>query len=384
MSLAEFGFVSLTPGYSSARHDWKDSNINRKSEAQRQREEKEQTEKLAREEAAEKEAEDQQRKEEAEAKAAEEERLRLEAEDERINRPWWQKYADKYQGSGNNFHIGETTPPPEDDVFPSVYSVTNGWCPEGIHEYKSETKPAVIKPEVTKPEVTKPAVTKPEVTKPDVTKPDVTKPEVTKPEVTKPAVTKPEVTKPEVTEPETKPDIMKPETLLKEEVKVGTAKVVNTEKAVPMVLEEVEPEIECVKETTPEKQPNGKRTLSGLTEKMLAKSRVKKLKSKKAVIKKAAQVASKDIEEKENSGGKKSTTPSDTTKDEQPPPPVSNTEEGVRPIANRKRPLEDKDVEGQQDCRKFFCYCLMAFFTCLLSLLFSFMLVTLILVQIYS
>ena len=26
MSLAEFGFVSLTPGHSSARHDWKDSN----------------------------------------------------------------------------------------------------------------------------------------------------------------------------------------------------------------------------------------------------------------------------------------------------------------------------------------------------------------------
>ena len=26
MSLAEFGFVSLTPGHTSARHDWKDGN----------------------------------------------------------------------------------------------------------------------------------------------------------------------------------------------------------------------------------------------------------------------------------------------------------------------------------------------------------------------
>ena len=26
MSLAEFGFVSLTPGHTSARHDWKDAN----------------------------------------------------------------------------------------------------------------------------------------------------------------------------------------------------------------------------------------------------------------------------------------------------------------------------------------------------------------------
>ena len=33
MSLAEFGFVSLTPGHTSARHDWKDANTPRTTKA---------------------------------------------------------------------------------------------------------------------------------------------------------------------------------------------------------------------------------------------------------------------------------------------------------------------------------------------------------------
>lgn len=33
MSLAEFGFVSLTPGHTSARHDWKDANTPRTDKA---------------------------------------------------------------------------------------------------------------------------------------------------------------------------------------------------------------------------------------------------------------------------------------------------------------------------------------------------------------
>jgi hypothetical protein len=338
MSLAEFGFVSLAPGYSSARHDWKDSNVNTKSEAQRQREEKETAERLAREEAAEKEAAEQLRKNEEEAKAAEDERLRMEEEEEeRLNRPWWQKYADKYQGSGKNFHIGETTPPPEDDGFPNVYSMTNGWSPAGgINVNKPEPK--------TKPE---------QVMEPEEVK--IGKAKVVNTEEAVPMVLleqEPEIEPVKESTPE-KPELQvkEPVELLKEEVKMGKAKVVNTEEAVPMVLVEEEPEIEPVKESTPEKQPYEKKILSGLAEKILAKSGVKKLKAKMAVIKKSAPK---------------------TINDEASP----NTEEGVRPTINWKRPLKDKGVEGQQDCRKVFCYCLVAFLV-VSSVFFS------ILVQIY-
>ena len=69
MSLAEFGFVSLTPGHS-ARHDYSDSNreANYKSDKQRQKEEKERKEREAQEEAARIAAEEKRKQEAAEAK----------------------------------------------------------------------------------------------------------------------------------------------------------------------------------------------------------------------------------------------------------------------------------------------------------------------------
>ena len=58
--MAEFGFVSLSPGHSSARHY--DTNSNYKSDAQRAKEEKEKAEKRAREEAARKFAEEEKKR----------------------------------------------------------------------------------------------------------------------------------------------------------------------------------------------------------------------------------------------------------------------------------------------------------------------------------
>jgi len=71
MSLAEFGFVSLTPGHS-ARHDYSDSNreANYKSDKQRQKEEKERKEREAQEEAARIAAEGKKKAEEMVAAAA--------------------------------------------------------------------------------------------------------------------------------------------------------------------------------------------------------------------------------------------------------------------------------------------------------------------------
>ena len=79
MSLAEFGFVSLTPGHS-ARHDYSDSNreANYKSDKQRQKEEKERKEREAQEEAARIAAEEKKKAEEEEAaRIAEEERKKV-------------------------------------------------------------------------------------------------------------------------------------------------------------------------------------------------------------------------------------------------------------------------------------------------------------------
>ena len=57
-----------------------------------------------------------------------------EEEDAKKNPPWWKKYADKYQGS-TEFDMGETTPPPsdaEEDEFPKVFNMTNGFQKGGV------------------------------------------------------------------------------------------------------------------------------------------------------------------------------------------------------------------------------------------------------------
>ena len=110
-SLAEFGFVSLAPGHSSARHDWKDSSSN--TTFNQQSKEREEKEKAAREQDA-KEKEAKRREEEQKRKAEEKakriaERLakKKEEEEAKLNQPWWQKDSDAYQSFFN------ATPPPE-------------------------------------------------------------------------------------------------------------------------------------------------------------------------------------------------------------------------------------------------------------------------------
>ena len=96
MSLAEFGFVSLTPGQS-ARYDWTDTNSdNYKKEQQKKKEEKERKERAAREEAERKKAEEEakKRKEEEEAARLAEEERQKEEELAKLHQPWWKKYAD--------------------------------------------------------------------------------------------------------------------------------------------------------------------------------------------------------------------------------------------------------------------------------------------------
>ena len=83
---------------------------------------------------------------------------------------------------------------------------------------------------------------------------------------------------------------------------------------------------------------------------MLSKSKIKKVKTKKATIKKAKpSTTSEDImdnEEKENVDSSRRTSESNDTSSERP-----NKMEDVK--TNRKRPLEDIDVEGQSFFSKF-------------------------------
>ena len=62
----------------------------------------------------------------------------------KLHQPWWQKYAEKYNGPA--FDMGETTPPPEDcnDDFPQVYSMTS-------NSYKPAPTPAPTVPNAAGP-----------------------------------------------------------------------------------------------------------------------------------------------------------------------------------------------------------------------------------------
>ena len=137
MSLAEFGFVSLIPGGMSARHEWKDSNIPRGKTREEEQQEREDAARRAREE---KEAKEAAEKAAAEAKAkAEAEEAERKRKEEEENKPWWHKYT-----TSSDWKMGETTPPPEDiveDKFPKVFSMTSNLYTTGGHHTLVSSKP---------------------------------------------------------------------------------------------------------------------------------------------------------------------------------------------------------------------------------------------------
>ena len=107
------------------------------------------------------------------------------------------------------------------------------------------------------------------------------------------------------------------------------------------------------------KSSEGKKPLSNIAEKMLSKSKVKKIKTKKPGIKKAkpsttasADTPSEDIidsEEKENVDSSRRTSESNDP---------SIKMDDIKMSSTRKRPLEDIDVEGQSFFSKYLSKCL--------------------------
>jgi len=388
MSLAEFGFVSLTPGHS-ASYDMRGSNSepNYKSEARRQKEEKERQEKAAQEEKARKIAEEKKRVEEEEAAKLAEEEKKKDEELSKLHQPWWQKYAEKYQGSA--FEMSETTPPPEDDAFPQVYSMTSNAYTSGKTETTQQTKSeAEPKPEAEQPTRTseklsnsseklsnptekistaeipipvekelnsaeKPSTASPVVDEqvPEPSK-KVAEPVVV-PEVEIPVPSTmpiPPVAKSEPSSPPkplkkqqpTEPEIQKAHPVINGET-VAAAKTPE-----PSTSKEHQQQDEPVKP----KSSEGKKPLSNIAEKMLSKSKVKKIKTKKVGgIKKAkpsttasadANANAEDIidsEEKENVDSSRRTSESNDP---------SIKMDDIKMSSTRKRPLEDIDVEGSK------------------------------------
>ncbi len=104
------------------------------------------------------------------------------------------------------------------------------------------------------------------------------------------------------------------------------------------------------------KPSDGKKPLSNIAEKIIQKSKMKKIKTKKAVVKKAkpstAAASNEDTidsEEKENVGS--SRRPSESND-------ASIKMDDVKTSSTRKRPLEDIDVEGQSFFSKYLSKCL--------------------------
>jgi len=328
-SLAEFGFVSLAPGHSSARHDWKDSSSN--TTFNQQSKEREEKEKAAREQDA-KEKEAKRREEEQKRKAEEKakriaERLakKKEEEEAKLNQPWWQKDSDAYQSFFN------ATPPPENGT-----KETNG----KEDDASKEEPPIKIAKEEPKVPMEEPQV---EVNVPNV--------EPEEPKVT--TTSEPEVPKAEAAE-EVKIEDNKPK---EEQIK---RKKIQEAYAVEEDIQDARMKLKMNKPKPPKVKPQeeskanpsagAKKNLSGMPEKMLSKSKVKKVKTKKSVIKKASKADQVKDEEKENQGQQEEVKLED-----------------VKATNTRKRPLEDIDVEGQLP---FFGKCLSQCFICftLLSL----------------
>ena len=328
-SLAEFGFVSLAPGHSSARHDYKDSNSN--ATFNKQSKEREEKEKAAREQDA-KEKEERRKEEELKRKAeekakrmAEREAKKKEEEAAKLNQPWWEKDSDKYQSFFN------TTPPPQENGTKE----TNG----KEDDVSKEEPPIKIAKEEPKVPMEEPPV---EVNVPKV---ESEEPKVlttaSEPEVpmAEPAVSHEEV-KTEVnnaTQAKGEPK--------KKERKIQEAFAVEEDiQDARMKLKMNKPK-DAVPKVDKANPSGGKKSLSGMPEKMLSKSKVKKVKTKKSVIKKASKVDQVKDEEKENQGQQEEVKLED-----------------VKATNTRKRPLEDIDVEGQlHNFRKCLSQCFICF-----------------------
>lgn len=332
-SLAEFGFVSLAPGHSSARHDYKDSNSN--ATFNKQSKEREEKEKAAREQDA-REKEERRKEEELKRKAeekakrmAEREAKKREEEEAKLNQPWWEKDSDNYKSFFN------TTPPPGEGI-PTFQEngtkETNG----KEDDLSKEEPPIKIAKEEPKVPMEEPPV---EVNVPKV-EPEESKVSTT---ASEPAVSQEEV-KIEV------PTEVNNVTQAKGEPKKKERKIQEAFAVEEDILDaRMKLKMNKPKEPVPKvdkaNPSGGKKSLSGMPEKMLSKSKVKKVKTKKSVIKKASKVDQVKDEEKENQGQQEEVKLED-----------------VKATNTRKRPLEDIDVEGQlHNFRKCLSQCFICF-----------------------
>ena len=279
--------------------------------------------------------------------------------EEGLNPPWWKKYADKYQGS-TSFEMGETTPPPEEhiDEFPKAYSMN------------SETEPipepapaAVPEPEPEKPQEPEPVLPEPEI------------PEEPEPEPKCPFCYKDFSGKDELQEhmKEVHNVVIKPKPKVEKKIETsqngienvpetGTGVGTDTGTGTKQTMAEPEPEIisiptnttteekssaELIPEPENPKEPEpvpsltekSKRSLSNLTEKLMGKSKVKKMKTKKmaAANKNKSDPNTNIVQDNQNNED-----------DDEEKENISNEKSCQINPSSRKRPLEDREVEGQQ------------------------------------
>ena len=338
----------------------------------------------------------------AEEAARAEEELNAEAEEQEteVENPWWKKYADKYQGS-TSFEMGETTPPPEEhvpDEFPKAYNMNS-----------SETEPIIpevpVQPEPEKPQEPElPTEPEPEPKCPFCYKDFSGKDELQehmkdshnvvikpKPKVDKkidsgtrsvPTGRSETGAKQTMSQPEPEISISTspthaPPTTEEKSSKEFKPERINLKRPEPKPVPEPEPptEPERVNLKRPEPEPvnskpepepsefqrllteKSKRSLSNLTEKLMGKSKVKKMKTKKAGNSKNTKsdtnpatnnTVVQDIQNSTTSGQTGSTTNNDNHLDEEKENISNEKSRQIHSNSNRKRPLEDREIEGQQ------------------------------------
>ena len=304
-----------------------------------------------------------------------------EQETEVEENPWWKKYADKYQGSSTSFEMGETTPPPEEhvpDEFPKAYMEPEPVIPEPekpqepvpepelptepepkcpfcynlpnsffsnkdeLQEHMKESHNVVIKP---KPKAEKKIETGSETVTGTGTVTG-TKQTVTQPE---PVPTPP--TTEEKSSAEFKPErvnlkrpVQEPVPEPEPEVKPERVNLKRPDPVEPVAPKE-NPELSEFQRLLTEKS---KRSLSNLTEKLMGKSKVKKMKTKKAGNSK-----NKSTENPANPNivvqdANQNNTNNEADLDEEKENIASEKSCQINSNSSRKRPLEDREVEGQQ------------------------------------
>ena len=361
----------------------------------------------------------------------------------KLHQPWWQKYAEKYQGPA--FDMGETTPPPDDcnDDFPQVYSMTsNSYKPAptpaptvpnaaayaGPNYFNSDKQSSSTADNLKKTSEEPSSIGKTKVTEKPSSTEKLNSTEKTSatpvadeplPEPSKkvpepvlvydmtsnsykptPASTFKLDDKLAATVPQADPVIPVPAAVPVSASDPVAAPITAaapipaptpaptpapapiSEPSIPQKKEPLEPKVQKTEpvlngEGTMYKKPktsepstsqeqqeeqakakpsDGKKPLSNIAEKIIQKSKLKKIKTKKAVVKKAkpSTTASTedtiDSEEKENVGS--SRRPSESND------PSSIKMDDVKTSSTRKRPLEDIDVEGQSFFSKYLSKCL--------------------------